>query len=218
MVDQNGVANERQDVAAASAVTRGTHQVGAFVAGVATLAFVAPVVGALPPAQRVFDALGLGALTPPANWESLLGFLIAALVGGTAPDVDKPRHWWARLLAHTTFGGHRHLSHSLVGLAIFTVGFTLLARALAPAVGASAALVSAGFVAGYLSHLLLDSLTIEGVPWLFPIPTYFGFPPASGLRLKTGGLIEQFVVMPLLLGAIGWIGYSAGAQLVRWWR
>jgi inner membrane protein len=217
-VEQNVSAEEVREEVVTSPVTRGTHQVGAFVAGVATLAYVAPVLGAQAPVQRVFDALGLGSPTPPANWQSLLGFLIAALLGGTAPDLDKPRQWWARFLAHTAFGGHRHLSHSLVGLAIFTVGFSLLARALAPPVGASATLVAAGFIAGYLSHLVLDSLTIEGVPWLFPIQTYFGFPPTSGLRVKTGGLLEQFVVMPLLLGAIGWIGYSAGARLIGWWR
>jgi membrane-bound metal-dependent hydrolase YbcI (DUF457 family) len=199
-------------------VTRGTHQVGAFVAGLATLAFVAPAIGVMPPVLRILDALGLGAVSPPATWQSLLGFLIAALLGGTAPDLDKPRQWWARLLAHTAFGGHRHLSHSLLGLIIFAVGFVLLAGAVAPLFAMSATLVSVGFVAGYVSHLVLDSLTIEGVPWLFPIPTYYGLPPTSGLRLKTGGLIEQFVVVPLLLGGIGWIGYSAGARLIEWWR
>ena len=79
-------------------------------------------------------------------------------------------------------------------------------------------LVSAGFVAGFLSHLILDSLTIEGVPWLFPLQAYYGLPPVSRLRVRTGSLVEQFVVMPLLLGGIGWIGYRAGAELISWWK
>jgi inner membrane protein len=199
-------------------MTRGTHQVGAFAASLATLAFVAPSLAISPVTRPAFDALGLSPVAPPTVWPSLVGFLLAALVGGTAPDLDKPRHWWARFLAHTAFGGHRHLSHSLVGLILFGLGFVILARAVAMPLGVSPTLVSIGFVAGYLSHLVLDSLTIEGVPWLFPIQAYLGLPPISSLRIKTGGLVEQFLVVPLLLGGISWIGYEAGARLIEWWR
>jgi inner membrane protein len=199
-------------------MTRGTHQVGAFAASLATLAFVAPALATSTLARPALDALTLPPVSPPTGWPSLVGFLLAALVGGTAPDLDKPRHWWARLLAHTAFGGHRHLSHSLVGLLLFGLGFAVVARAVAPPLGVSATLVSIGFVAGYLSHLLLDSLTIEGVPWLFPAQVYLGFPPISRLRVKTGSVVEQYLVIPLLLGGISWLGYSAGARLIEWWR
>jgi inner membrane protein len=199
-------------------MTRGTHQVGAFAAGLATLAFVAPSLATSTLARPALDTLALPPVSPPTNWLSLFGFLLAALVGGTAPDLDKPRRWWGRFLAHTAFGGHRHLSHSLVGLLLFALCFVVVARAVAPPLGVSPMLVSLGFVAGYLSHLVLDSLTIEGVPWLFPIQVYVGFPPLSSLRVKTGSLVEQFLVMPLLLGGIAWIGYSAGPELIGWWK
>jgi len=75
-----------------------------------------------------------------------------------------------------------------------------------------------GFVAGYVSHLILDSLTTEGVPWLFPVPVYLGFPPWPGLRVRTSSLAEQFIAMPALLTSIGWIGYAAGPALLAWWR
>jgi membrane-bound metal-dependent hydrolase YbcI (DUF457 family) len=58
-----------------------------------------------------------------------------------------------------------------------------------------------------LSHLLADSLTIEGVPWLFPIPFKFGFPPFAFLRMKTGGWIERLLVFPSVFVLTLWIYY-----------
>jgi hypothetical protein len=47
--------------------------------------------------------------------------------------------------------------------------------------------------------LVTDTLTTEGVPWLFPIPFRFGFPPIKWARIKTAGVIEKAVVFPGLL-------------------
>lgn len=55
------------------------------------------------------------------------------------------------------------------------------------------------FMIGMLSHLIMDSFTKEGVPWLLPIPVKFGFPPLRRLRITTGKFTEKFVVLPLLL-------------------
>ena len=56
------------------------------------------------------------------------------------------------------------------------------------------------FLIGFTSHLIADSLTHDGVPWLFPIPINFGFPPIQALRIKTGGFLEKYIIFPLLLG------------------
>lgn len=61
---------------------------------------------------------------------------------------------------------------------------------------------------GYLSHLLTDSLTTEGVPWFFPIPIRLGFPPFKSLRLKTGGLIEKVLIFPGLVILNAYLFYS----------
>ncbi len=55
------------------------------------------------------------------------------------------------------------------------------------------------FMIGFLSHLVMDTLTKEGVPWLFPIPIHFGFPPLRFLRLTTGGFVEKSIVFPGLI-------------------
>ena len=54
-------------------------------------------------------------------------------------------------------------------------------------------------VPGFVSHLIMDTFTKEGVPWLFPIPIRFGIPPFSFLRLKTGGMLEKTFVFPGLI-------------------
>ncbi len=55
------------------------------------------------------------------------------------------------------------------------------------------------YLLGLLSHLFMDSLTREGVPWLLPIPIKFGFPPIKRLRVVTGKKLENFGVFPLLV-------------------
>jgi membrane-bound metal-dependent hydrolase YbcI (DUF457 family) len=158
------------------------------------------------------------AVAPPAAGPALVGMLVGTLIGGTTPDIDKPHRWWAKFLAHTAFGGHRHLSHSLLGLILATAAAAMVLGQIGPAVGIAPTLPFLGFVGGYVSHLVLDSLTIEGMPWLFPLPLYLGFPPWSGLRIRTGSLGEQFIAMPALLGAISWLGYEAGAAMLTWFR
>lgn len=54
------------------------------------------------------------------------------------------------------------------------------------------------FIIGMVSHLIMDSFTKEGVPWLLPIPIKFGFPPIRRLRITTGKAIENFIVLPLI--------------------
>lgn len=198
-------------------MTRGTHQVGAFATGLGVLVALGSGTLNLTALKVDLGLLNIPMTAPPADLTSLIGFFIGALLGGTAPDLDKPRRVWARALAHTTFGGHRHLSHSLIGLFLASIVVGLALGRMGPAIGVSPTLPFLGFVGGYASHLILDSLTIEGVPWFFPFQTYLGFPPWSKLRVKTGSLIEQLLVMPALLALIGWIGYRYGGILLRWW-
>lgn len=199
-------------------MTRGTHQVGAFTAALGALALGGPALLGSEPIRAALRLVSIGPVAPPVSWPTLAAYLIAALLGGTAPDLDKPRQLWARILTRTAFGGHRHLSHSLVGLILASAAAGLILGQIGPTLHIAPALPLTGFATGYLSHLVLDSLTIEGVPWLFPIPLYLGLPPWSRARVKTGSLVEQLVVMPSLLILIGWTGYHAGQELIRWWR
>src|SRR4051812_22885893 len=147
---------------------------------------------------------------PPAI--TLSTFLIAMLanqIGGIAPDIDQPTApFWRNLpvghffgkLVDKLLGGHRFLSHSLLGLALFGFLTNLLLHVLQPLMRhVDIHLVWQAFMIGMLSHLVMDTLTKEGVPWLLPIPVKFGLPPLKSLRITTGKSMEALVVFPLLL-------------------
>jgi inner membrane protein len=58
---------------------------------------------------------------------------------------------------------HRTIMHSLLGMVIFSVIVFIIRPAILPA-----------FVVGYGSHLLMDSITVSGVPLLYPRQRIYG--------------------------------------------
>jgi inner membrane protein len=166
-------------------------------------------------------ALGIIVLSQPFRTVSLATAIIsifANLVGGVAPDIDQPTApLWRNLpvgkyfgrIFKTLNGGHRFLTHSVIGLALFTLAVHWLLIALHPVMHTvDVGLVTWAFFIGMVSHLVMDSFTREGVPWLLPIPIKFGFPPLRSMRITTGHFAEKFIVFPLLLIANGFL-YSA---------
>lgn len=200
-------------------MTRGTHQVGAFALGLAalTLAIGHPMTG---PTGTGPGGLGVdpGASITTFAWPVGLAYILITLAGGLAPDLDKPRQLWGRLIARLALGGHRHFSHSLLGFCVASFLVALPLSLIQPSFTIPLRVFSVGFSAGYLSHLLLDSLTVEGVPWLYPWGRYFGLPPWSAIRIRTGSLAEQLVVVPGLLLYIGWLGYLRGGTVFELFR
>jgi inner membrane protein len=141
--------------------------------------------------------------------------LIANQIGGIAPDLDQPTApFWRNLpiggifgrLIGKTLGGHRFLSHSILGLALFGFLCKLLLTFLHPIMPhVDIGLVWWAFMIGMLSHLIMDSFTKEGVPWLLPIPFKFGIPPLRRLRITTGKGLERFLILPLLIAIGLWL-------------
>lgn len=141
--------------------------------------------------------------------------LIANQIGGIAPDLDQPTApFWRNLpiggifgkIIGRSLGGHRFLSHSIIGLVLFGFLSHLLLSFLHPIIPrVDIDLVWWAFMIGMVSHLVMDSFTKEGVPWLLPVPIKFGFPPVRHLRITTGKKAEHFVVLPLLLALAIWL-------------
>lgn len=135
--------------------------------------------------------------------------VVANLIGGITPDIDQPTApLWKNLpigrYVGRTFdkllGGHRFLSHSLIGAVLFGYAFHYLQVVLKPSFPhLNMDVIWWAFIIGYASHLVMDTITTEGVPWLLPIPIKFGIPPIKELRVQTGGLVERFVVFPGLM-------------------
>ncbi len=162
--------------------------------------------------------LGIVVLARPLETVTLSTALVALLanqLGGVAPDIDQPTaplwrnlpvgHFFGRFF-DKLLGGHRFLSHSLLGLALFGFLAKLLLHFLHPIMPrVNNGLVWWAFIIGMISHLLMDSITKEGVPWLLPIPFKFGFPPIKKLRVTTGNHVEMLIVFPVLLLVDVWL-------------
>lgn len=147
-------------------------------------------------------------------------YYIFAAVGALSPDIDNARSTIGKRAGIISkgiqhFAGHRTLFHSLLGMALvgafiyavqYGLGLIFAHYGLyqtAAQLGiqihnaqtvAAAGLAFKAFLVGYFLHLIADSLTIGGVPWLWPNHTRFGFPPKRSWRFKSGTRAEVVVV------------------------
>lgn len=146
---------------------------------------------------------------PPLSLATILVALLANQLGGIAPDIDQPTApFWRNLPVGGFFGrfitrmmgGHRFITHSLLGLALVGFLVNLLLAVLHPIMPhVQTEYVWWAFMIGMASHLVMDTFTKEGVPWLLPVPIKFGIPPLRRLRVTTGKAAENFVIFPLLI-------------------
>lgn len=175
--------------------------------------------------ERTHDLAALTCLTiaavlmplTPVTLGTLVTLVIFNQIGSAFPDLDQPTAEFYRelpagsligKLISPLLGSHRMISHSLLGLAIISYGLWLILTYLTKFLVVDMGLVWWAFVLGYLSHLFMDTLTKEGVPWLFPFPIKFGFPPLKFMRITTGQFFEVFVLYPGLFVLNGYLVYA----------
>lgn len=176
-------------------------------------------------------ALGVVVMLEPPEALRLSTLLLAVFanqLGGIAPDIDQPTAPLWRNLPEGHFvgkvfgrllGGHRFLSHSILGFALFAWLSNLLLHFLHPIMPhVDIRLVWYAFLIGYASHLVMDSFTKEGVPWLLPVPYKFGLPPLRRLRITTGKWVENGIILPALIILSIWLFASNYTQLVDMFR
>lgn len=174
---------------------------------------------------RTHDLVGFTALTyivatqtlPHMTLATLLVALSANMIGSLTPDLDDATsEFWQKFpagtfigkLIHPFTGGHRLITHSLLGM--FLIGkileFVLLRMGTVLLVDMN--IVWASFMIGFFFHLVADTVTKEGVPWLFPIPWKIGIPPFKFMRVTTGAFLEKAFIFPGLLILNGFIIYN----------
>ncbi|HZE87041.1 MAG TPA: metal-dependent hydrolase [Methylomirabilota bacterium] len=159
-----------------------------------------------------FTALSAIALTHPLPNITLATGLVAVfanLLGGIAPDIDQPTApFWNNLpiggalgrVFDRFLGGHRFISHSLLGVFLFGFACHGVLQVLTPSFPRlNMTIIWWSFMIGFFSHLIMDTITREGVPWLLPIPIKFGLPPVKEFRVQTDGFVEKFIIFPGLL-------------------
>lgn len=141
----------------------------------------------------------------------------ANLIGGVTPDIDQPTSkFWNKFPAGSIigrivrpfFGAHRTISHSILGLLIFGYISYKLLEYIQTFLLVDIQIVWLSFMLGLISHLVMDMLTKDGIPILFPLPWSFGFPPVRKLRVTTGKMVESSFVFPLLLLLNAFLIYS----------
>lgn len=173
--------------------------------------------------------LAITIVNPPDKLSLATGIVAlgANMLGALAPDIDQTSaEFWnkirfGRLLSRyiaPLFGKHRYLSHSFVGIILFGILVKLLLGALDGILIVDMNIVWWSFMIGFVSHLVTDSLTRDGVPWFFPFPFKIGFPPVRILRFKTGGFIEKGLIFPglaLLSGWLVWDNYGLLRSLLQ---
>ena len=157
-------------------------------------------------------------------------------IGALTPDIDNARSTIGRKAGIVSkeiqsLAGHRTIFHSIFGLVMvgafiwgvqYGVGWLLYYKlGLHQAGEALGAGVSPGFnfaggpgiafiglMIGYFLHLVADSLTLGGVPWLWPSRVRYGFPPIRSWRFKSGSRSEPVVVVLVCIAVIVAIYYG----------
>jgi inner membrane protein len=119
--------------------------------------------------------------------------------------LTRPLSWILRATSFALYRtvGHRTLTHSLLGVALFAALVSLVAPLSS---GLFVALVT-----GYASHLFADALNTKGVPLLWPVGWRIRF-LAGGIR--SGGAME-FVVALVAAAAAGYGIYALHFAAVR---
>ncbi len=143
----------------------------------------------------------------PITLGPVLGTLavIAVMVGALTPDIDQPTaNAWRRLLGGNTMGnifrafsgGHRHMTHSILGIFLVGWGLRWLAYNLVnPDYTTQALVLVYAFMVGYISHAIADSFTDRGVPWFWPFHLHIKIPPGpEEVRVTTNSFVERIVV------------------------
>ena len=123
-----------------------------------------------------------------------------AITASLLPDIDHPKSLIGTLLKPLSLTinrryGHRTVTHSGVTLAALT-----LAIAIAEKLSSGANSLALVFFFAYFSHLMLDMMTLQGVPLLYPITKNpFVIPSNPGYRIRTGDLRAEAVMFCLFL-------------------
>ena len=138
----------------------------------------------------------------------------ANFIGGLFPDIDQPTSdlWdnfrggkFAGRFFTKMLGGHRHISHSLIGVALISFIIEKFLFFINPIFLVDMKIVWASFMIGVVTHLMTDSITKDGIPLLWPLKWRIGVPPLKILRIRSGHFAENVIIFPGLLAFTGYL-------------
>lgn len=146
--------------------------------------------------------------TPEMTLATAFVAFTANMIGGLAPDIDQSTssiydkvrggEFVSKFMA-PLFGGHRFISHSLVGIVLAALISDFIFSIIGKVLIVDMDIVWWAFMLGFVSHLATDMVTRDGIPLFFPLGFKIGIPPLRSMRIKTGGIIEKSFIFPGLL-------------------
>lgn len=166
---------------------------------------------------RTHDLAGLTALTitliflpsiPSMSLATAITAFGANFVGSLFPDIDQPTSdLWDNFRGGPLvskfvckfLGGHRHFSHSIFGTVFIATTLAMVLKLLQSIVLIDMSIVWWSFMIGFVSHILFDMPTKEGVPLFWPNMWRIGIPPFRFLRIRSGFWVENLVIFPSLV-------------------
>lgn len=142
----------------------------------------------------------------PAYQPATFGAVIfASYFGSLMPDIDNAGAdiWHTLPFGHAVgkvtdpILQHRNFSHSALGICAYGAILYLILKTVPSYWGISIEPVMIASMIAYASHLLSDSITVEGIPLLWPWQRMLGIPPRpfEGVRIQTGKWFENLVVL-----------------------
>jgi inner membrane protein len=181
---------------------------------------------------RTHDAFAFASLVTVAAYyppESLTLFtlfacLVGNITGSLIPDMDQASNrLWDLLPAGDEVGKvfrrvfikHRTLTHSLLGVFLIYKALEWLLPKFLNTNFVDVNVVFASIMIGYISHLVADSFTKDGLPLLFPFKITFGIPPISALRIKADSWIEKYAILPFVAIYLIWFININQARLIE---
>ena len=172
---------------------RGLNATTHAVFGIAALAAASLVVGTEPPVYAYPVAVAAAWLPDVDNPRSTLGNGLSRLENPVLNLISRPVSWALRVTSFTLVRtvGHRTLTHSLLGVALFALPVWLLLGGFPN--------LSLALVAGYASHVFADALNTKGVPLLWPLGRPVRLLPGG---IRSGGAAEFVVALGTLAFAV----------------
>jgi membrane-bound metal-dependent hydrolase YbcI (DUF457 family) len=153
--------------------------------------------------------LGILAFTAVSHAPAVVfGGTVIAAVAALCADIDTKNSMASKALGpitgavsyliRTLFGGHRKITHSILGMILIATGVYAMTHAFHWPVW-----IGLAILAGWASHIGSDMLTREGCPLLWPVSK-----TKYGLHLvTTGKRVEKYIIRPMALA--GLVGFAA---------
>jgi len=155
-----------------------------------------------------------GAMTDPPvlGIQGVMIVLGATMLGALTPDIDHPTSGLWKIfpagsligrIARALLGGHRNVTHSLLAVYLILRATSAIVKVVHPDFTLIAETAWKAYSVGFLSHLIADTFTDRGVPWLWPLSWNIGIPPGpNAFRITTGSSVERHLLLPGLFVVI----------------